>query len=321
MQDARSDAETQEDEGAATNGPTKNLIDASTLSLEQIRSPCAVRTRCSLSSIEQSPYHPQPITLRKQDGPPRSSEINATTEPKARRVPTNDNERHTGCFSFFRHGARRRTESGSATKTVLCNCMEHSAEQLYHPCSGNTCVPERASFVKDASSEEFRLADAQGYRYANRRGSSLPSELAKQESSNRFVVDTSSKDWRSLEQTDLTRGPSLRIFDKHSPRSPYDMRHGAVHPHYFASNDLTRENSTQRRASGTIASSSPSYMRSNTTLSTSPSIRRRPLVDLTPQYQPPPQHRHKGHGFYPEQLGSGKLVDYATSLRKESSFP
>ena len=41
----------------------------------------------------------------------------------------------------------------------------------------------------------------------------------------------------------------------------------------------------------------------------------KPLVDLTPQYQPPPQHQKKGKGFYPdpEMLGvTGGLVDAAT---------
>jgi hypothetical protein len=102
------------------------------------------------------------------------------------------------------------------------------------------------------------------------------------------------------------------------------MRYGAVQPQYFctdetliyrqvARNDFQRQNSINQR---TTTSSIPSDLRSGTTLSTSLSIRRKPLVDLTPQYQPPPQHRHKGHGYYPKKLGSAKLVDYATSLKK-----
>ncbi|KAL1645714.1 hypothetical protein SLS58_003598 [Diplodia intermedia] len=39
----------------------------------------------------------------------------------------------------------------------------------------------------------------------------------------------------------------------------------------------------------------------------------KPLVDLTPQYQEPPQFSKKGKGFRPDQLGGGGLVDAATS--------
>ncbi|MCJ1464877.1 hypothetical protein MMC07_003492 [Pseudocyphellaria aurata] len=39
----------------------------------------------------------------------------------------------------------------------------------------------------------------------------------------------------------------------------------------------------------------------------------KPLVDLTPVYQEPPQHSRKGKGVVPEQLPAGGLVDIATS--------
>lgn len=39
----------------------------------------------------------------------------------------------------------------------------------------------------------------------------------------------------------------------------------------------------------------------------------RPLVDLTPQYQEPPQHSRKGRGLTPAQVPAGGLVDIATS--------
>ena len=39
----------------------------------------------------------------------------------------------------------------------------------------------------------------------------------------------------------------------------------------------------------------------------------KPLVDLTPQYQPPPQHMRKGRGVKPEQIPVGGLVEVATS--------
>ena len=39
----------------------------------------------------------------------------------------------------------------------------------------------------------------------------------------------------------------------------------------------------------------------------------KPLVDLTPQYQEPPQHSRKGRGIIPSQIPAGGLVDIATS--------
>ncbi|KAL8943698.1 MAG: hypothetical protein Q9216_000897 [Gyalolechia sp. 2 TL-2023] len=39
----------------------------------------------------------------------------------------------------------------------------------------------------------------------------------------------------------------------------------------------------------------------------------KPLIDLTPQYQEPPQHTRKGRGVTPGQIPAGGLVDIATS--------
>jgi hypothetical protein len=46
----------------------------------------------------------------------------------------------------------------------------------------------------------------------------------------------------------------------------------------------------------------------------------RPLVDLTPQYREPPQHRNKGKGFLPE-AGTGPLVENATSPEEAIQVP
>lgn len=44
----------------------------------------------------------------------------------------------------------------------------------------------------------------------------------------------------------------------------------------------------------------------------------KPLIDLTPRYQPPPQHMKKGRGYKPgaEELRGGVLIDAATSGEK-----
>jgi hypothetical protein len=43
-----------------------------------------------------------------------------------------------------------------------------------------------------------------------------------------------------------------------------------------------------------------------------------PLVDLTPQYRPPPQHLNKGKGYNP---GAGPLVESATSIEEAIKVP
>lgn len=272
-------------------------------------------------SVVGTQVHQQPTTLRHRDGPPKSSEINATTVPKARRVPSNDNERHVGCFGFFRRGTRSRAEQGSVTKAKTGGFAEDSTVDYHcYACSKGAHEPERVNPGRGADSEVFRQTDAQGYQHKRELGlSSLP-EPAKQESVNHFAVDTVSRDWRILEHTDPATQSSSNLFHNISPRSPYDMRHGAVQPQYSYTEEasthrqITATNSphrtsTQRSAGGATTGSRPSTVRSGTTLSTNPSIGRKPLVDLTPQYQPPPQHRHKGHGYYPEQIGSCKLVN------------
>jgi hypothetical protein len=45
-----------------------------------------------------------------------------------------------------------------------------------------------------------------------------------------------------------------------------------------------------------------------------------PLIDLTPQYRPPPQHANKGKGFVPG-AAAGPLVESATSLEEAIKVP
>ncbi|KAF1968738.1 hypothetical protein BU23DRAFT_558281 [Bimuria novae-zelandiae CBS 107.79] len=54
--------------------------------------------------------------------------------------------------------------------------------------------------------------------------------------------------------------------------------------------------------------------------STSARVKPRPLVDLTPQYKEPPQHRNKGKGFVPEG-SAGPLIENATSLEEAIHVP
>ena len=42
--------------------------------------------------------------------------------------------------------------------------------------------------------------------------------------------------------------------------------------------------------------------------------KQKPLLDLTPKYQEPPQHRKRGHGFLPEHIPAGGLVEAAMNI-------
>lgn len=47
----------------------------------------------------------------------------------------------------------------------------------------------------------------------------------------------------------------------------------------------------------------------------------KPLIDLTPRYQPPPQHIRKGRGVKPEQVPAGGLIEVATSPEVAIQIP
>ena len=53
--------------------------------------------------------------------------------------------------------------------------------------------------------------------------------------------------------------------------------------------------------------------------SASARVKPRPLVDLTPQYKEPPQHRNKGKGFNPQT--GGALIENATSIEEAIVVP
>ena len=103
----------------------------------------------------------------------------------------------------------------------------------------------------------------------------------------------------------------------------------AAPPDPFSSTGLLgRTYSTRQRAHQTTTASTanpidiPSHPSSSPTTKSSPHKSSphhhhhqtvKPLIDLQPQYQPPPQHARKGRGLIPSQLPPGGLVDIATS--------
>ncbi|KAF2743203.1 hypothetical protein M011DRAFT_411115 [Sporormia fimetaria CBS 119925] len=100
-------------------------------------------------------------------------------------------------------------------------------------------------------------------------------------------------------QKAFTEGPSLVNNTKvwNAPGTGNEgglARHSSVRSHHRTSSDIQRSISTRARP--------------------------RPLVDLTPQYQEPPQHARKGKGFYPEG-NAGPLVENATSVDEAIKVP
>lgn len=81
-----------------------------------------------------------------------------------------------------------------------------------------------------------------------------------------------------------------------------------------ASNDV----GVKRRAS--VASTTHRRTSSDIQRSVSTRAKPKPLVDLTPQYREPPQHRNKGKGFNPGASG-GLLVESATSVDEAIKVP
>jgi len=281
LQDVSSNIGPQEDTVASINAHAHNNTDRSTLSLRQGYSLCAVH-RHSLSSIERKIARSHSTATRSQDGPPRSSNITATEVTKAGRVPTVKGERHVGCLSFLKRGVRHRAKSGRVKETVTCGIVTHlSMQHFCSACAQNTRVS--TTTTPHAASKERRLLGHAG-----------PPSI------------TSSGVARSL-----SVGP------------PYDMSRGAVQPQYFCANSpsAVRQALMRQRSVGwsNAADSSSPNVRTGSTLAKTSSTSREPLIDLTPHYRPPPQHRDKGRGFRPEQVGCSKLIDYATSPRDSPS--
>jgi hypothetical protein len=327
------DAESHEYAFKSADGAsrTPTPINRSTLPSKQAYNLCTVRTK-SLHSIERSLVRSSSTVSRRQDGPPRSSDINATTVNDTRGITYDEDGRHVGCLSFIRRGSRRRAEPSSVPKITAGGALVLSAPgHACDTCDTDTYVPENTIVVEDDESAD-RCSElsrsTRAYKClcqdARIRIPTSDQEMNKQKFVNRLTPDVSPRDYRPLDHADTMPTVSSGVDGTQPLRIPYDMRFGAVQPQYFYSGETlvySQLSSTNRSLRRHISSgSSPSLVRSGSTLSTSPPTIRKPLVDLTPQYLPPPQHRHKGHGYRSERLGSGKLIDYATSPRTDSGI-
>ena len=119
--------------------------------------------------------------------------------------------------------------------------------------------------------------------------------------------------------TTRARGPSLVQSQRISPP-----------PDPFAATGLLGRTYTQRRRTHHSGASNPNpnptptsppskpptytnYSSSPPHKTSSPRPPVKPLIDLQPQYQEPPQHARKGRGLIPSHLPPGGLIDIATS--------
>ena len=135
----------------------------------------------------------------------------------------------------------------------------------------------------------------------------------------------------SSQSKKVTKGADSAAWIQHSP-SPTEIM-PSVEPEPFAATGLLGRTYTQRqkvqreREKVQNAGSARTAARSNSnpanhvhgTLSQHPKLK--PLIDLTPQYQEPPQHARKGRGVTPEQIPIGGLVKVANTPEATITIP
>lgn len=115
-----------------------------------------------------------------------------------------------------------------------------------------------------------------------------------------------------------------RSHDNHTPplRAPQTLAHAQPPPSTASAGTSShRETIPSAPTTGGTATTNTN---TNTNLKrTSSSARRppKPLIDLTPQYQPPPQHSRKGRGWKPEHVPAGGLIEVATSPEVAIQIP
>lgn len=91
---------------------------------------------------------------------------------------------------------------------------------------------------------------------------------------------------------------------------------------YTQRQNVQREREKAQNAGSDQSAATPSFRplhHLNGTLSQNP--KPKPLIDLTPQYQEPPQHAKKGKGVILEQIPAGGLVDVANTPEAAIAIP
>ena len=164
-------------------------------------------------------------------------------------------------------------------------------------------------------------------------GISFKQSRAKQSNSDRLLLDTCSPpDFTSLKK--LSQSPNRPVIPAHDRISvPKSVPPPLLADHeLFAVTGLLGRTYTQRKRAQQERDEqgmASQGLRNNMLLAkakgmvgmTSTLPQQNPLVDLTPLYQEPPQHR-KGRGLIPDKIPTGGLVEVATSTdRRVSDLP
>ncbi|KAL8790131.1 MAG: hypothetical protein Q9195_006511 [Heterodermia aff. obscurata] len=115
-----------------------------------------------------------------------------------------------------------------------------------------------------------------------------------------------------LGRTYTQRQKAQRRSSQENPLPPAPSSSLVQQPTSTASPIITRKDNLSTAATAGVASTNVNIKRTSSTRHPQHQMPK-PLVDLTPQYQPPPQHMRKGRGVKPEQIPAGGLVEVATS--------
>ena len=115
-----------------------------------------------------------------------------------------------------------------------------------------------------------------------------------------------------LGRTYTQRRKAQQRSSQEDPLPPMPSSTLVQQPISTASPIITRKDNLSTAASAVAASTNITIKRTSSTRHPQHQMPK-PLVDLTPRYQPPPQHMRKGRGVKPEQVPPGGLVEVATS--------
>ena len=117
------------------------------------------------------------------------------------------------------------------------------------------------------------------------------------------------------------RGPSFKQVVRSEEPEPFAAA-GLLGRTYTQRQNVQRESEKVQRAKAAQSVQTPIVKplnQSNRTLSQH--LKPKPLIDLTPQYQEPPQHVKKGRGVILEQIPAGGLVEVANTPEAAIAIP
>ncbi|TKA71296.1 hypothetical protein B0A55_07589 [Friedmanniomyces simplex] len=194
---------------------------------------------------------------------------------------------------------RRSTRVKQSPQVVLGNKVLADDEPLANLHRRGSVDHKRTS-VDDARPDEFAAKGLLGRTYSQRQREGAERENHKQQP---FVTGPNllNGGYNGDRETQDTRWQSVELPQRHkSTRARPEPKMND------SGGDMRRNKSTRNPGPG-----SGDLGRSTSTRAKD--MMPKPLVDLSPQYQEPPQHIKKGKGHRPEQISAGGLIEAATS--------